>query len=117
MRSQVNLDAESRRSFFSESLAAFAAISVAGPVFADEVATAVAPPAKVNHIVLQRGSQLCPFTMCKRQQVNYGDYPVPSTWGIGGKDYYSDAALVLKHMEYATQVQFVGSVFQHQNLS
>ena len=36
--------------------------------------------------------------------MNYGDFPVPDKWGISGKDYYADASLVVKHMEYATQV-------------
>lgn len=92
-----------RRGFVTESAAVAAAAFAAGslPAFAEEAAA----PAKAA-------------------KVSYGDFPVPETWGIGGKDYYADAALVVAHMEYATQVQrsfgaclffmcpFEGSAFQ-----
>ena len=77
----------------SESAAAAgAAALLAGSTsaFADETAAA-APPAKPA-------------------KASYGDFPVPTTWGIGGKDYYADAALVVSHMEYATQVRDVSKV-------
>jgi hypothetical protein len=72
-----------RRGFITESAAVAAAAVAAGslPAFAEDSAPA------------------------KAAKVSYGDFPVPETWGIGGKDYYADAALVVAHMEYATQVQ------------
>ena len=79
------LSAEDRRGFVADSaaLAAAAAVVCASPTLADEgTAAPAAPPAKAN----------------------YGVFPVPKDWGIGGKDYYVDAAKVVAHMEYATQV-------------
>mmetsp|Transcript_11350 Transcript_11350/g.26667 ORF Transcript_11350/g.26667 Transcript_11350/m.26667 type:complete len:192 (+) Transcript_11350:55-630(+) len=81
-RAPVRLAAESsRRGFLAESVAV-AGVALAAPAFADDAAPA-APP--------------------KPEKVNYGDFPVPSEWGISGKDYYADATRVVKHMEYATQ--------------
>jgi len=76
-----------RRGFVAESAVVAAAALAAGsrPAFADEVAAPAAP--------------------AKAAKVSYGDFPVPETWGIGGKDYYADAALVVAHMEYATQME------------
>eukprot|EP00617_Octactis_speculum_P019212 CAMPEP_0185771514 /NCGR_PEP_ID=MMETSP1174-20130828/64346_1 /TAXON_ID=35687 /ORGANISM="Dictyocha speculum, Strain CCMP1381" /LENGTH=207 /DNA_ID=CAMNT_0028457397 /DNA_START=53 /DNA_END=676 /DNA_ORIENTATION=- len=84
---------ESRRSFLNEGLALGLGVSVIsgfpGLSLADEgdapapaPAAPPAPPAKVS----------------------YGDFPVPSEWGIKGKNYYDDATTVVKHMQYATQM-------------
>ena len=74
----------SRRSFTSNSIGAISFAKIVKPAIADEnvvEAQAIAP-----------------------ERPNYGTYPVPTEWGIGGKDYYADAARVVAHMQYATQV-------------
>ena len=38
-------------------------------------------------------------------KVSYGEFPIPTEWGISGKDYYADASRVVKHMQYATQME------------
>lgn len=77
---------ETRRSLLSEGVALGLGVSTLSgfPLLsrADEVAAPPAPPAKVS----------------------YGDFPVPTEWGIKGKNYYDDATTVVKHMQYATQM-------------
>mmetsp|Transcript_43620 Transcript_43620/g.88205 ORF Transcript_43620/g.88205 Transcript_43620/m.88205 type:complete len:197 (-) Transcript_43620:247-837(-) len=83
---KLSAEAASRRSFVESVAATGAVFAVTSlPAFADG-APAAAPAAPA-------------------EKVKYGDFPVPDTWGIGGKDYYSDAARVVAHMEYATQME------------
>jgi hypothetical protein len=83
-RAAVISEGCSRRSFTSNSIGAISFVKIVKPAIADEnvvEAQATAP-----------------------ERPNYGTFPVPTEWGIGGKDYYADAARVVAHMQYATQV-------------
>jgi len=90
----------SRRAFLSKSSAAAVAVGAASAFplssLADEGdAPVVAAPAPA------------PAPAAPPAKANYGTFPIPkeSEWGISGKDYYTDAAKVTLHMQYATQME------------